>query len=168
MASIIPGTESNPGKENAGIKTPSPLRRGASIASVADDPADMRGPLLLRCTALACYTSMILGFGISAMKRREFIAARWCGARAGFQGATTLRQKFSTLSTERLDRAQSRHTIRIVHRHRRVFQRGRCGATLRKGRSMIGQAPQCTCAEGQRTGRSIDRSEPCHGWLLMR
>jgi len=33
----------------------------------------MRGPLLLRCTALACYTSMILGLGISAMKRREFI-----------------------------------------------------------------------------------------------
>jgi hypothetical protein len=25
-----------------------------------------------------------------------------------------------------------------------------------------GQARQCTCAEGQRTGRSIDRSEPCH------
>jgi hypothetical protein len=42
------------------------------------------------------------------------------------------------------------------------------GQRLRKGRSMMGQARQCTCAEGQRTGRSIDRSEPCHGWLLMR
>jgi hypothetical protein len=67
-----------------------------------------------------------------------------------------------------LDRAQWRHTLRIVHRHYRVFQRGRRGATLRKGRSMMGQARQCTCAEGQRTGRSIDRSEPCHGWPLMR
>jgi hypothetical protein len=31
----------------------------------------------------------------------------------------------------RLDRAQWRHTIRIVHRHCRVFQRGRRGAALR-------------------------------------
>jgi hypothetical protein len=31
----------------------------------------------------------------------------------------------------RLDRARWRHTIRIVHRHCRVFQRGRRGATLR-------------------------------------
>jgi hypothetical protein len=31
------------------------------------------GALLLRCTALTCYTPMILGFGVSAMKRREFI-----------------------------------------------------------------------------------------------
>ena len=38
----------------------------------------------------------------------------------------------------RLDRAQWRHTIRIVHRHCRAFQRGRRGATLRKGRSMMG------------------------------
>src|SRR5262249_8848432 len=75
-------------------------------------------------------------------------------------------QNFWTLSTERLDRAQWRHTIRIVHRHCRVFQRGRRGATLRKERSMMGQARQCTCAEGQRTGRYIDRYEPCHGWLL--
>ena len=67
-----------------------------------------------------------------------------------------------------LDRTQWRHTLRIVHRHYRAFQCGRRGATLRKGRSMMGQARQCTCAEGQRTGRSIDRSEPCHGWLLMR
>jgi hypothetical protein len=89
-------------------------------------------------------------------------------ARAGFQGATHCDKDFSTLSTERVDRAQWRHTIRIVHRHRRAFQRGRRGATLRKGRSMMGQARQCTCAEGQRTGRAIDRSEPCHGWLLMR
>src|SRR5262249_55090743 len=42
------------------------------------------------------------------------------------------------------------------------------GQRIRKGRSMMGQARQCTCAEGQRTGRSIDRAEPCHGWLLMR
>jgi hypothetical protein len=90
------------------------------------------------------------------------------GARAGLQGATHCDKNFWTLSTERLDRAQWSYTIRIVHRHCRVFQRGRRGATLRKGRSMMGQAWQCTCAEGQRTGRSIDRSEPCHGWLLMR
>src|SRR5262249_10629085 len=35
------------------------------------------------------------------------------------------------------------------------------------GRSMMGQARQCTCAEGQRTGRSIDRSEPC-SWMAPR
>src|SRR5262249_21228433 len=40
-------------------------------------------------------------------------------------------------SLSQLDRAQWRHTIRIVHRHYRAFQRGRRGATLRKGRSMI-------------------------------
>src|SRR5262249_30258141 len=33
----------------------------------------MTGPLLLRCTALTCYTAMLLGFGVSAMKRRAFI-----------------------------------------------------------------------------------------------
>src|SRR5215467_10691040 len=33
----------------------------------------MSGPLLLRCTALTCYTAKVLGFGVSAMKRREFI-----------------------------------------------------------------------------------------------
>jgi putative tryptophan/tyrosine transport system substrate-binding protein len=34
----------------------------------------MSGPLLLRCTVLTCYTNFaILGFGVSAMKRREFI-----------------------------------------------------------------------------------------------
>src|SRR5262249_25044067 len=37
-----------------------------------------------------------------------------------------------------LDRTQWRHTLRIVHRHYRAFQRGRRGATLRKGRSMMG------------------------------
>jgi len=63
------------------------------------------------------------------------------------------------------ERASLREIIAIL---RETFQCGRRGATLRKGRSMMGQARQCTCAEGQRTGRSIDRSEPCHGWLLMR
>jgi hypothetical protein len=53
-------------------------------------------------------------------------------------GATHCDKNFSTLSTERLDRAQWRHTIRIVHRHYRAFQRGRRGTTLRKGRSMMG------------------------------
>src|SRR5262245_36940976 len=31
----------------------------------------MSGSLLLRCTAPTCYTPMVLGFGVSAMKRRE-------------------------------------------------------------------------------------------------
>src|SRR6516162_2384205 len=30
--------------------------------------ADMSCPLLLRCTALTCYSRIILGFGVSAMK----------------------------------------------------------------------------------------------------
>src|SRR5262249_43204335 len=58
-----------------------------------------------------------------------------------FQGAYTLR---SVDNVEKLlsglDRTQWRHTLRIVHRHYRAFQRGRRGATLRKGRSMMGQA----------------------------
>jgi ABC-type uncharacterized transport system substrate-binding protein len=33
----------------------------------------MSGRLSLRCTALTCYNAHILGFGVSAMKRREFI-----------------------------------------------------------------------------------------------
>src|SRR5262249_45563435 len=91
------------------------------------------------------------------------------GARAGFSRGYTLRSVDIVENLlSRLDRAQWGHTIRIVHRHYRAFLRGRRGATLRKGRSMMGQARQCTCAEGQRTGRSIDRSEPFHGWLLMR
>ena len=106
--------------------------------------------------------------GTSLLGRPPGMPVTSRGARARFQGATHCDKDFSTLSTERVDRAQWRHTIRIVHRHRRAFQRGRRGATLRKGRSMMGQARQCTCAEGQRTGRAIDRSEPCHGWLLMR
>jgi hypothetical protein len=106
--------------------------------------------------------------GTSLLGRPPGMPVTSRGAHAGFQMATHCDKDFSTLSTERVDRAHWRHTIRIVHRHRRAFQRGRRGATLRKGRSMMGQARQCTCAEGQRTGRSIDRSEPCHGWLLMR
>src|SRR5262249_14892752 len=47
--------------------------------------ADMSGPLLPRCTALTCYTPMILGSGVSAMKRREFITLLG-GAAAGARG----------------------------------------------------------------------------------
>jgi hypothetical protein len=39
-----------------------------------------------------------------------------------------------------LDHAQWRHTLGIVHRHYRAFQRGRRGATLRKGRSTMGSS----------------------------
>jgi hypothetical protein len=61
------------------------------------------------------------------------------GARAGIPRGYTLRpvdnvDKFLS----GLDRAQWRHTLGIVHRHYRAFQRGRCGATLRKGRSTMG------------------------------
>ena len=124
-------------------------------------PQRSRNPALQR-------TPNALQNGTSLLGRPPGMPVTSRGARAGFQGATHCDKDFSTLSTERVDRAQWRHTIRIVHRHRRAFQRGRRGATLRKGRSMMGQARQCTCAEGQRTGRAIDRSEPCHGWLLMR
>src|SRR4249920_673014 len=34
----------------------------------------MSRPPLLRCTALTCYTPLILGFGVSGMRRREFIS----------------------------------------------------------------------------------------------
>ena len=54
------------------------------------------------------------------------------------RSGTDLTDRFGSPSVDsvdkcslRLDRAQSRHTIRIVHRHCRVFQRGRRGATLR-------------------------------------
>src|SRR5215831_12233134 len=33
----------------------------------------MSGPPLLRCRTVSCYTGLVLGFGIIAMKRREFI-----------------------------------------------------------------------------------------------
>src|ERR1700751_4515123 len=63
------------------------------------------------------------------------------GARAGIPRGYTLRpvdniDKFLS----GLDRAQWRHTLLIVHRHYRAFQRGRRGATLRKGRSMMGSS----------------------------
>ena len=61
------------------------------------------------------------------------------GARAGIPRGYTLRP---VDNVERfllgLDHAQWRHTLGIVHRHYRAFQRGRRGATLRKGRSTMG------------------------------
>src|SRR5262249_5963128 len=43
----------------------------------------MSGRLLLRCTALTCYTSAVtLGLGVSPMRRREFIALLGSGAAA--------------------------------------------------------------------------------------
>ena len=62
------------------------------------------------------------------------------GARAGIPrdyGYTLRLVDNVEKSLSGLDRAQWRHTIRIVHRHCRVFQRGRRGATLRKGRSTM-------------------------------
>src|SRR6516165_9441039 len=38
----------------------------------------MSRPLLLRCTALTCYTPHDPGFGVSAMKRRDFITLLGC------------------------------------------------------------------------------------------
>src|SRR5262249_36766336 len=44
-------------------------------ACLLSDPNRTSGRLLLRCTALTCYTSsVILGLGVSPMRRREFIA----------------------------------------------------------------------------------------------
>jgi len=40
----------------------------------------MSRPLLLRCTALTCYTPHDPGFGVSAMKRRDFITLLGCAA----------------------------------------------------------------------------------------
>src|SRR3989442_1884522 len=56
--------------------------------------------------------------GTSLLGRPPGMPVTSRGARAGFQGATHCDKDFSTLSTERVDRAQWRHTIRIVHRHR--------------------------------------------------
>jgi hypothetical protein len=52
-------------------------RPGATLPSYAVGRSaagpEMSRPLLLRCTALTCYTPIILGFGLSAMKRRDFV-----------------------------------------------------------------------------------------------
>ena len=76
---------------------------------------------------------------VTSRAASDFVASlRSSVARAGIPRGYTLRpvdnvDKFLS----GLDRAQWRHTLRIVHRHYRAFQRGRRGATLRKGRSMM-------------------------------
>jgi hypothetical protein len=44
-----------------------------SMICARSSPIEFDLALLLRCTALTCYSSIILGFGVSAMRRREFI-----------------------------------------------------------------------------------------------
>ena len=68
--------------------------------------------------------SLRLGLGDSRcdlVKRREALPLLGVAA-----AAVDIVEKFLL----RLDRAQWRHTIRIVHRHCRAFQRGRRGATV--------------------------------------
>jgi hypothetical protein len=51
LASITPGIESNPGKENAGIKTPSPLADGFELVIKPQDGESARfGKFHRRCS----------------------------------------------------------------------------------------------------------------------
>ena len=95
---------------------------------------------MILANPLCYFLARAEGMQLGQMKRRKLLPLLGVAGRGAWPDSKALSPSVDIVEKflSRLDRAQWRHTIRIVHRHCRVFQRGRRGATFRKGRSMMG------------------------------